>query len=137
MGLKYLAGENRMAVRILIVEDHDIVRRSLKDWLISAFPGHEILEASDGQEAIAVASARDPDLILMDIGLPVLNGLEATRRIKHLLPQTQVIMLTIHEDEAYRADALASGASAFIPKRAMQTRLSSILADLLPQPGTA
>lgn len=124
-----------MAVRILIVEDHDIVRRSLKDWLTCAYPEHEILEASDGQEAIDVASARGPDLILMDIGLPGLNGLEATRRIKHLLPQTRVVMLTIHEDEAYRADALASGASAFVSKRTMQTHLLATLSDLLPEPG--
>ncbi|MGD8626567.1 MAG: response regulator transcription factor [Anaerolineae bacterium] len=122
-----------MAVRMLIVEDHDLVRRSLVDWLGALFPQLEILEASDGEQAVDLASSHGPALVLMDIGLPGLDGLEATRRIKRLLPDTRVVMLTIHEDDAYRADALASGASAYISKRTMQAQLLDTLSGLLPR----
>jgi DNA-binding NarL/FixJ family response regulator len=67
----------------------------------------------------------------MDIGLTQMNGIEATRHIKAIAPQTQVVMLTIHEDDAYRADASAAGASAYVPKRKMQTELLPALRALL------
>jgi DNA-binding NarL/FixJ family response regulator len=116
---------------ILIVEDHDAVRRSLRDWLGVAFPQYQIVEAASGEEAIVMAQASLPRLVIMDIGLAEMNGIEATRRIKAIMPAAQVIMLTIHEDEAYRTDAAVVGASAYILKRKMYTELIPVMVELL------
>jgi DNA-binding NarL/FixJ family response regulator len=116
---------------ILIVEDHDAVRRSLRDWLGVAFPQYQIVEAASGEEAIVMAQASLPRLVIMDIGLAEMNGIEATRRIKAIMPAAQVIMLTIHEDEAYRTDAAVVGVSAYILKRKMYTELIPVMVELL------
>jgi DNA-binding NarL/FixJ family response regulator len=116
---------------ILIVEDHDAVRRSLRDWLEAVFPQYGFVEAASGEEAVAIAQARSPRAVIMDIALPKMSGIEATRRIKATVPTAQVVILTIHEDKAYRADAAAAGASAYVPKRVMQTKLLPTLTALL------
>jgi DNA-binding NarL/FixJ family response regulator len=120
-----------MQPTILIVEDYEMVRALLHEWLGTAFPDCRFQEAHSGEEAIALASASPPEVVLMDIGLTQMNGIEATRHIKAIAPQTQVVMLTIHEDDAYRADASAAGASAYVPKRKMQTELLPALRALL------
>ena len=120
-----------MAATILIVEDHEAVRRSLRDWLQVEFPQCRVIEASSGEEAIALIRTESPRLVVMDISLPGMGGIEATRRIKAALPSAQVVMLTIHEDDAHRVDATRAGASAYVPKRVMQTELVPALAALL------
>ncbi len=120
-----------MSATILIVEDHDTVRRSLRDWLEVEFPQCRVIEAASGEEAIALIRTESPRLVVMDISLPGMSGIEATRQIKAALPSTQVVMLTIHEDDAHRADATTAGASAYVPKRVMQTELIPTLAALL------
>jgi DNA-binding NarL/FixJ family response regulator len=126
-----------MPTTILIVEDHDAVRGSLREWLETVFPQCHILEAASGEEAVVMAQANTPRLVVMDIGLPQMSGIEATRRIKVQVPSAQVVMLTIHEDDAYRTDAQAAGASAFVPKRRMQTKLIPTLTALLPDPSVS
>jgi two-component system invasion response regulator UvrY len=121
----------RMPAKILIVEDHDAVRRSLRDWLKVEFPQYRVIEAVSGEEAMALTQIESPHLVVMDITLPGMSGIEATRQIKATLPSAQIVMLTVHEDETYRADATAAGASAYVPKRAMQTELVRTLAALL------
>jgi two-component system invasion response regulator UvrY len=121
----------RMPAKILIVEDHDAVRRSLRDWLKVEFPQCRVIEAVSGEEAMALTQIESPHLVVMDITLPGMSGIEATRQIKATLPSAQIVMLTVHEDETYRADATAAGASAYVPKRAMQTELVRTLAALL------
>jgi len=120
-----------MPATILIVEDHDAVRRSLRDWLEVEFPQCRVIEAASGEQAIALIKGESPRLVLMDISLPGMSGIEATRQIKATLPSAQIVMLTIHEGDTYRADATAAGASAYVPKRAMQTELIPTLAALL------
>jgi len=120
-----------MTATILIVEDHEAVRRSLRDWLDVEFPQCRVIEAASGEEAIALIQVESPRLVLMDISLPGMSGIEATRQIKAALPSTQVVMLTIHENDTYRADATTAGASAYVPKRVMQTELIPTLAALL------
>ena len=116
---------------ILIVEDNDSVRKSLREWLEGAFPACEVVEAANGEEAINITHARAPRVVIMDISLPGMSGIEATRRIKGSIPTTQVVILTIHEEEAFRADAMAAGASAFVTKRVMRKELMPVLAAVL------
>ncbi len=126
-----------MPVDILIVEDDATVRRLLAQWLRLVFPGCHLLEAGSGEEGLMLAQSAAPQVVLMDFSLPGMNGIEATRRIKAALPGAKVVMLTIHEADAYRKDAALAGASAYVPKRKMQTELISTLSNLLPtQSGT-
>lgn len=97
----------------------------------ATFPQCRFLEAKSGEEAVAMASAQPPDIVLMDIGLPQMNGIEATRRIKAVVPQAQVVMLSIYDDPAHQADAVSAGACAYIPKRKMHTELIPVVAALL------
>lgn len=116
--------------RILIVEDHPVVRRSLQEWLEENFVCC-ISTAASGEEAIAVAQSRAPDVVVLDIDLPGVNGIEATQRIKAIAPNTRVVILTSYEEETFRLRAAAAGANAYVPKRAMQTELLPALAALL------
>lgn len=120
-----------MVPTILIVEDHEGVRQSLREWLELSFPLYRLLEATSGEEAISVAQAMSPRLVIMDIGLPGKNGIEAAQDIKMALPATKVVILTIHDDEAHRAYAVAAGASAYVPKRKVQTELLPVVTKLL------
>jgi len=120
-----------MSVTIMIVEDHEQVRGALRDWLQLALGDCQIVEAATGEDAVDIAAKQQPALVLMDLDLPQMNGIEATQKIKSILPKTQVVVLTIYEDEIYRSDAFASGATAFVPKRKMQTELLPALTALL------
>jgi DNA-binding NarL/FixJ family response regulator len=84
---------------------------------------------------VDLVRSQAPDIVLMDIGLPGMNGIEATRRIKAIAPQVRVVILSILEDPEYQADAAAAGASAYVPKRKMHTELIPILTGLLSKPG--
>ena len=120
-----------MPPTILIVEDHAPLRATLCDWLATIFDHCTIAVAADGLEAVEAAHTHQPQLVLMDLDLPCLNGLEATRRIKAALPATQVVMLTMYEDQAHRADAVAAGASAYVPKRNLGSDLVPVVNTLL------
>jgi len=118
---------------ILIVEDHEGVRRSLREWLELSFPEYQYVEAGSGEEAVTLAQSVCPRLVIMDIGLPGITGIEAAQGIKTALPATQVVMLTIYDDEAHRADATMAGASAYVPKRKVQTELLPVITRLLAE----
>ena len=119
---------------ILIVEDHESVRRGLHDWLSIGFPNCRILGAESGEEAVALVHAHSPDIVLMDIGLPQMNGIEATRRIKAAVPKVKVVMVSMHDTPTYRADAGAAGANGYVPKGEMASKLVPRVAKLLAQP---
>jgi len=123
-----------MPPTVLIVDDHTAVRASLREWLGSALPRYLFIEAGSGEEAVTTARAVRPWVVLMDITLPRMSGIEATRQIKAALPDTHVVILTIHENEYYRSDAVSAGASAYIPKRQMWTELLPTLAALPGNP---
>ena len=112
-----------MKIRLLLVDDHAVVRMGLR-MLFENEPDIEILgEASSAHEAIEKASSLQPDLILMDIGLPDLSGIDATREIKKMMPNIHIVALTIHEDQEYFFKMLEAGASGYVPKRAAPEEL--------------
>jgi two-component system response regulator NreC len=114
-------------IRLLLVDDHEIVRAGLR-MLFSAEPEVDIIgEASSGEEAIVAVQDLGPDVVLMDVGMPGIGGVEATRRIKASHPQTAVLALTMHEDEEYFFEMLAAGASGYVPKRAAPDDLMSAI----------
>jgi len=123
-------GKDGKNLIFLIVEDHKSLRKSLRHLLSAYFPNSFILEAKDGKEAVSLAFWHHPDVVLMDISMPGISGIESTKRIKKELPMTQVVILTIHENPEYRADALAAGACTFISKRKMGIDLIPALSDL-------
>lgn len=103
-------------LRVLIVDDHPVVRDGLRAML-EASPGLEVVgTASDGEEALEQAHRLRPDVVLMDIRMPGINGIEATQRIKAAYPQTAVIILTMYDSEMYLLEALRSGAAGYLVK---------------------
>jgi DNA-binding NarL/FixJ family response regulator len=119
---------------ILIVDDYQPFRNTLKKWLNSPFPALPVLEAATGEEALTQAKIHRPGIVLMDIILPDMNGIEATRKIKAMLPDTHVIILSYHESERYQADAASAGIDGYIAKRQMHEELLPILQTLLSPP---
>lgn len=112
-----------MTIRLLLVDDHAVVRSGLK-MLISGQKDMEIVgEAASAEEAMAETERVQPNVILMDIGLPDKTGIEATRAIKARFPDVNVVALTIHEDEEYFFQMLNAGASGYVPKRAAPEEL--------------
>lgn len=114
-------GEKRVTserIRLLLVDDHQIVRAGLR-MLFAAEPDMEIVaEAGSGAEALELVQQTHPDVVIMDVAMPGMNGIEATRKIKELDPNAAVLALTMHEDEQYFFEMLDAGASGYIPKRA-------------------
>ncbi|MBZ5588469.1 MAG: response regulator [Acidobacteriia bacterium] len=116
---------------ILIIDDNDAVRASLRSWIATTFPSVSCVEASSGEEALSLVRESAPDLALMDIGLPGINGIEATQRLKEIAPDTKVIIVSIHDADSYRAAAEAAGASGYVSKQHMVTELSALLPRFL------
>lgn len=110
-------------IRILLVDDHAVVRSGLRLLLETQEDLTVVGEARDGETALAHCRAVNPDLVLMDIGLPGLNGLESTRAILAERPDTQVLILTMHEDDGYFSEALAAGARGYVLKEAPPAEL--------------
>jgi len=114
-------------IRILLADDHTILRAGLK-MMLNAQPDMEVIgEAQDGRQAIQEAQKLQPDIILMDITMPDMNGIEATRQIKKLMPEVKVLMLTMHEHDEYVFQALRAGASGYMLKEAADTELITAL----------
>src|SRR3954470_20321835 len=102
-------------VRLLLVDDHRMLRESLRRAMEDA--GFEVVgEAPDGAEAVRLAMELKPDVILMDVTMPVLDGVEATRQVRDKLPNTQVVILTMHADREVLVDAIRAGAAGYLVK---------------------
>jgi len=109
------------------VDDHAVVRSGLRLLLQNEPDMLIVAEAASAAEALGQTQRFQPDIILMDIGLPDMSGIEATRRAKRLRPETLIIALTIHEDEEYFFKMLEAGASGYVPKRAAPEELLSAI----------
>jgi DNA-binding NarL/FixJ family response regulator len=103
-------------IRLLVADDHDILRRGLRDLLESQAEWTVVAEASNGNEALEIASECQPDIAILDVAMPDLNGFETTRRIREALPQTEVLILTAHDSEQMVHEAEACGARGYLLK---------------------
>jgi DNA-binding NarL/FixJ family response regulator len=117
-------------LRVLIADDHEIVRHGVRD-LVSGHAGWEVCgEAADGQDAVALALKTQPNVAVLDVGLPRLNGVTATRLIRKGSPRTRVLLFTMHEDEETVYEALAAGARGYLLKTEGDQQLEEAIAAL-------
>lgn len=119
-------------MRVLLVDDDDGFRAAILGLLIQGERPVEVEEAADGQAAVRMASSRPPDVVLMDLTMPRVNGLEATRLIKARWPDLPVIILTVHDDPTYERTARAAGADDFLLKKTAGTALWPAITRLVP-----
>ena len=117
-------------LRVFLADDHAIVREGLRA-LLQRQPGIEVVgEASDGREALAEIERTRPDVIVMDIAMPHLNGLEATRRVRTLVPDARVLILSMYDDAEYVQQILDAGATGYVLKGSASNELLDALAAL-------
>jgi two-component system response regulator NreC len=105
-------------IRLMLVDDHEVVRVGLRTFLETHSDFETVAEAGTGEAAIEAAVKTHPDVILMDITMPGMDGMEATRRLQTLCPDCHVLALTVHDDKQYFMQMLAAGASGYITKQA-------------------
>jgi two-component system response regulator NreC len=117
-------------IRVLLVDDETRLRQMAKQLLASEGEIEVVGEASDGREAIDLNSELAPDLIVMDIAMPELNGLEATRIIRGTSPDTKIIVMTAMAAEPYQKAAMHMGATAFLPKGTLDSQLIPTIHDI-------
>jgi two-component system response regulator NreC len=110
-------------VRILLVEDHEVVRAGLRALLEATERVEVVGEASSGEEAVSKARTLEPDIVIMDLAMPGMDGVEATRRITALNLETKVLVLTVHDEEEFLLPALDAGAAGFLNKSVADTDL--------------
>jgi two-component system, NarL family, response regulator NreC len=120
-----------MAVRILLADDHPVVRLGIRN-LLEAEPGFEIAgEVADALQVIPQVEALQPDVLVLDLIMPGLNGLEITRRLTRSAPQTHIIVLSMHANEAYVIEALRNGASGYVLKGSDASELVHAIREVL------
>jgi DNA-binding NarL/FixJ family response regulator len=110
-------------IRILLADDHNIMRRGLR-LLLERQPGFEVVgEAADGRQAMEGAEATKPDVVVLDIAMPHMSGIEAAQRIRALIPQAAIVILSMHSDEGYVLRALKAGAKGYLLKDSAENDL--------------
>jgi DNA-binding NarL/FixJ family response regulator len=114
-------------ISVLLVDDHSLVRRGFRRMLEDEPDIRVVGEASDGEEAVKLARSLKPQVVVMDCALPGINGLQATRKILQSLPETLVLMLSMHTEETWVRQALDAGARGYVLKNAMDLELSSAI----------
>ena len=122
------------AVTIMVVEDHPATLAALLELLQAAFPWCALLAAESSEKALRLCEAGAPHVVIMDIALPGMSGIEATRRLKASCPDTRVVMHSSYDMRVYREGAAAAGASAFVRKSSVASELVPCVARLLAAP---
>jgi len=110
-------------ITVLLAEDHTLVRKGIRKLLDENPQLSVVAEAADGRAAVDAAARHQPDVALIDVTMPLLNGIEAARRIKQQRPQTKVLMLTMHENEQYLLQSIKAGASGYLLKETAPNQL--------------
>lgn len=109
-----------MLTRVVLADDHSVVRQGLRAWLERSGWVQVVGEAADGREAVALVEQLNPDVVVMDIAMPLLNGIDATAQIMRRSPDTKVIILSMHADESYILRALGAGAKGYLLKESTE-----------------
>ena len=110
-------------IKLMLVDDHDVVRTGLRSFLETQAGFEVIAEAKNGLQALEKAKETHPDIVIMDITMPDMDGMEATLQLKKLYPECQILALTVHADKQYFMEMLAAGASGYITKQAAAEEL--------------
>jgi DNA-binding NarL/FixJ family response regulator len=118
-------------ISVLLVDDHSLVRRGFRRMLEDEEDIHVVGEASDGEEAVKLAKSLKPRVVVMDCALPGISGLQATRKILHLAPETLILMLSMHAEETWVRQAMDAGARGYVLKNAMDLELGSAIRRML------
>jgi two-component system response regulator NreC len=117
-------------IKLMLVDDHDVVRTGLRSFLETQ-PGFQVIaEANNGQQALEKAREARPDIVLMDITMPDMDGIEATQQLKTLYPDCQILVLTVHADKQYFMKMLSVGASGYLTKQAAADELVAAIQAL-------
>jgi two-component system response regulator NreC len=120
-------GTMNRPIRVILADDHRMIREGIRALLERQQDIEVVGEAADGREAVRLAVRLRPDVVVMDVSMPMLNGIEATRQIRRDCPNSRVLILTVHESEDYVAQLLAAGANGYIIKRAASEELISAI----------
>ena len=117
---------------LLVVDDHAAIRETVMTLLAAEYPRCRLLGAACAEDALELCRTERPELVILDITLPGIDGFEATRRIKELCPDTLIVMHSSSDQAVYQAASLAAGASAFVGKGRNSRRLVPVIASLMP-----
>jgi two-component system, NarL family, response regulator NreC len=120
-----------MATRVLIADDHAIVRAGLRALLKSEAEMELVGEATGGEEALLLVDSLHPDILVLDLSMPDLDGIQVTRRVQSTSPDVRILILTVHEDEVLLREAIRAGASGYILKHAAEAELISAIHKVL------
>jgi DNA-binding NarL/FixJ family response regulator len=121
-------------IRVGIVDDNELVRTTLHTMLDCSPKLHVVAEASTGSAGLSLVELMQPDVVVMDISMPDMNGIEATRIISARFPETKVVVLTMHDDKAYSEAALKAGACRFLTKDCGRESLLTAITECSPGP---
>jgi len=122
-----------MLKKIVVVDDNEPLRTLMKALICTLMPGCEVSTAENAEKGIDIVKAEEPDIVFIDMIMPGMDGIEATARIKNLLPATKVVILTGYDDPALRKQAKSSGACHYMLKQAIHNELKPLLNRLLAQ----
>ncbi len=115
----------------LVVEDHEALRHALCEWIGKSFVRCGVRQAASVEDALKIMESEPVDIVLMDIQLPGMNGIDGTRTMLERSPQTAIVMVSNYDDASHREAATQAGVAAFVPKRAIRKELTAVLRDLL------
>jgi DNA-binding NarL/FixJ family response regulator len=132
---RYNRAEQGRNIRLLLVDDDAGFRSTLRQLLEQRVEAQVLGEAGSGEEAIRLTNELRPDVVLMDLAMPRMNGLEATRQLKARWPDLAVVILTVHDEDVYRRTAFAAGATAFLQKKMLGVDLWPTLVRILKLDG--
>lgn len=117
-------------IRILITDDHEMIRNGLSSLIRGESDIHVVETADNGEKAVSICQKRDIDVVLMDVMMPVLNGVEATKRIKQTCPNTKVLAVTINDEPRFIKEVLTAGASGYILKHSSKEEILKAIRDV-------